>query len=681
MHVKEEVLVEKLQELLDSEYPSIEDVNDLIEQIQTECVTGINVREKLKTLSIHHLISCAEYDEPLEIVKVLFNLCPDIINVSSNKFFQFTVEEGYYPLHAACQNAGYNDYADAIFEFILDKVISDEDAKGLDHMCLLGDGVVECYKEVRGTPLHYYLSHGSRCKVNTVKRLLEACPEALTTTGARYGFTPLHTMMIEFKPNLEVFKYLVQSNPLVLHTPDSFGRLPIHHASDNEDITLDAMKFLIEAYPESLEGRDWDQKIPLHYLLNNKRIESENRTVALDILKLFIEKAPNWIFQERDIDGMLPITVAASCHSADFCKLLVDLCPGSERDSDNEDGIIAIFRACMEYDGKADTVKYLAELYPDSIHMTYATGRNPFSYALCSSSMEKAGMVQHLLDIDRSFASTPVQVTPLEPMLPLHIVCTRRNDPRFEEGRTCSRDITPDSRLVKILYDAHPSAILARDSNSNQPLDAAKDALEAVKEETEDSWKRNKFEEVYSFLETQHSLAVVAEGKAFHETDKQGSLLLHRALEKKEVSIGTIKWIIDGNTNAIQLANNSGRRPLHLACMNSTLDIVQYLLSLDTSAMSNLLDADGNNALHLACRGYNCELMTHLLEHHMSLATGVNKVGLLPLHLLCDKSGKEGLSKFSFWNRKPIVDSKEYVDYVWRLLSAYPSAISSAVGV
>ena len=238
MDGEEEVLVEKLQDLLDGEYPSIEDVNDLIEQIQTQCkVAGINVREKLKTLCIHQLISYVEYDEPLEIVKTLLNLCPNIINVSSKKYFQDTIEEGYYPLHAACQSAGYTDnVSDAIIELILEKVLLDEDAKGLDHMCLLGDGVVECYKEVKGTPLHYYLSHGSRCNVDTVERLLKACPEALTTTDARYGFTPLHTIMIEFKPNLEVFKYLVQSNPSGLLTRDSYGRLPIHHASDNEDI-------------------------------------------------------------------------------------------------------------------------------------------------------------------------------------------------------------------------------------------------------------------------------------------------------------------------------------------------------------------------------------------------------------------------------------------------------------
>ena len=109
----------------------------------------------------------------------------------------------------------------------------------------------------------------------------------------------------------------------------------------------------------------------------------------------------------------------------------------------------------------------------------------------------------------------------------------------------------------------------------------------------------------------------------------------------KDVSLGTIQLIVGGNPDAIQVANNHGLFPLHVAFMSSTLDVIQYVLGLDASLMERV-DGERNNHLHMAFKGGNLIAVKYLLEHHASMALVENKRNLLPIHLLCDAStGKD----------------------------------------
>ena len=155
--------------------------------------------------------------------------------------------------------------------------------------------------------------------------------------------------------------------------------------------------------------------------------------------------------------------------------------------------------------------------------------------------------------------------------------------------------------------------------------------------------------------------------------DENGLLLLHRALSVRDVSIGTIKTIVDWNSNVLQVADHNGRYPLHLACMCSRLDVVQLMLDLDTSLLVELLDYEGNNILHLACKCGDPKVVNYLLDKYPSLAMMTNKMNLLPLHLLCQCQfyfSKTSLGTYSVKN------DKQHIDSIWSMLLAHPTAVS-----
>lgn len=682
-------LVDKLQELLDSEYPTLEDFNDLIKQISEHGEEG--VIEGVKQLCIHSFISCScvEYDgneeEVVDIVEVLLDFCPELASVAATKHFGDVVKEKYYPIHAACENG---NCPNGVIELLLEC-----NAQGLDHLCTFGciPGIVESYGNVAGTPLHYYLYWGKR-DIDMVKLLVEACPEALTMGDNKtLGFTPLHSIFINSVPDLDVLEHLIQANPLVLRIRDKLGQLPIHEAACNGNVTPEVMKCLIDACPETVVERDWDGDLPFHCFLQNRRWDSKQSTAAHDIMKLFFNAAPDkTVFQGRDGSGLLPIQAAAANHDVDLCKLLVKISPGSERD---RNGVLAIVRACMSYEGRAETVRYLAKLYPESIHMAHG-GMSPFFHAVCSNGRERADIIRILLEIDPSFAASAAANTRCgypEVLMPLHTACMAWEFSR-PEG---SGPICPSPEAVKVLFDYYPAAILARDSNGKNPVELARDALNSLPQSNgfSNDWKRDYFEKIISFLETQFPYVSEAnEYSALHEPDENGSLLLHRALNEKSISVGVIKMIVNGYPNAVQVENNRGWRPLQIACINSALDVVQYMLGSNTSLLSNLVDEEGNNSLHLACKGGNCEVMKYLLEEHASLAMTANKMNLLPLHELCDKSRKEIIFRCNggtLQNSEVVTNHTanisyqakslhiEYVDSIWQMLLAYPLAVSS----
>ena len=651
--------VEKLEAFIYNDLP-LDEILVLINEYSTHDVTdGIQKKPWL----FHMLLACFEGESEsdndikleLEIIEILINCYPDVVNIAvDGKDYFGSPEENYYPLHAACQNWNSQD---EIIELLLKR-----STKGLDHMCAIGDGVVDCYlKPVAGTPLHYYLSCGKR-DATMIRRLVEACPEALTMRDMKtHGLTPLHCILLtgDDEPDLEIVKLLLELDPSLLSMDDRYGRLPIHSASCNEYITPKILKFLLEAYPESLEARDNFGNLPLYYLLTANRYYRYRSQSPVENLKVFINATSDMsIFQERDGSGMFPIQAAASYHGVEFCKLLIDLFPTSIR------GPFALFQACKT--GRAETVKYLANIYPENVQMTYQ-GMNLLYLAVCSGGGSDKVKVLH--ELNPSFISTANVNTiwgHTEPLLPLHTACMK-----WDRGEN-SFPITPVYDLVKTLFDYYPAAIFVRALDGKLPTDLVK----AVDLEGLTSYYRDNLKKTITFLETQHGFIEAAQNhKQLNEPDENGLLLLHRALSVKGVSIGTIKTIVDRNPNALRVADDNGRYPLHLACMNSSLDIVQYVLGLGTSTLSEILDAEDNNALHLACKGGNCEVVIYILDNYPSLAMVTNKTNLLPLHLLCDRTGKD-IIQFDYSDvslRGPDYyyeqeKRKEYIDSIWRVL-------------
>eukprot|EP00956_Cyclotella_meneghiniana_P022048 scaffold41027_cov53-Cyclotella_meneghiniana.AAC.5 len=71
-------------------------------------------------------------------------------------------------------------------------------------------------------------------------------------------------------------------------------------------------------------------------------------------------------------------------------------------------------------------------------------------------------------------------------------------------------------------------------------------------------------------------------------------------MKSENVSLGTIKLMVEAHRASVTVADIHGCIPLHYACRLGDLDIVKYLVDNDKNSLATL-DSGGNLPLHHAC--------------------------------------------------------------------------------
>ena len=137
---------------------------------------------------------------------------------------------------------------------------------------------------------------------------------------------------------------------------------------------------------------------------------------------------------------------------------------------------------------------------------------------------------------------------------------------------------------------------------------------------------------------------------------------LHRAL-KDNAPLGSIKLLVKGIPDAVQVSDQNGAYPLHIACEFSSVKVVKYLVELDGDTLNNV-DANKDSPLHYACRGGKCGVVKYLLEANVPSVSERNNDNKLAVHLLFE-CGENILDR----------ESMEYVETVWQLLLANPEVV------
>ena len=400
----------------------------------------------------------------------------------------------------------------------------------------------------------------------------------------------------------------------------SHNQLCLHEACANEKVTLEIVQFLYDTLPAALRLRDDDGWLPIHNLCCNEDLD-EN--ASLDILRFMLSIDPSL---PREVDGAncLPIHYAVRQKSPTFCKDLIDAYPESLQIELN--GRLPIHDACgNNRDDAADTIQYMLELDPELINEDNISGWLPIHIAAIKRGTE---LIEILLKYDPGAASK--ELNDGARRLPLHLACT------YNTNISSTQD----------LYDAYPDAILARNRDGRTPLDLAEGNQPALE-----------------FLQSQLVYARQAQDMAFMTTvDENGWLPLHRAL-KDNTSLGSIKLLMRANPAAVQVSDQNGVYPLHIACKFSSLKVVKYLVELSGDILNNV-DANKDSPLHYACRGGNCGVVKHLLQANVPSVSERNNNNKLAIHLLFD-CGEEISDR----------DSMEYVEIVWQLLLANPEVV------
>eukprot|EP00956_Cyclotella_meneghiniana_P009567 scaffold13204_cov66-Cyclotella_meneghiniana.AAC.6 len=614
---------------------------------------------------------CLNPKVTLDIVEYLVGLCPEAsYNECEINNAQFYATESY-PLHMALLN---EDCPNSVIEFLLkrrgenyiDELSMNCYPMGSDHLADMSTGF----------PLHLYLSRKVDVDIEIVKQMIEGYPDALLI--ASNGLTPLKVLMRNPKLGsmFDVFKYLVESEPKSIENSLTFACLHDH-------ITVEIVQYILRKCPEEASRKDDHDRLPLHSLCGNRMATD----ASIEILKILLNTYPEgtaqaWSYRSRSV---LPIHEAVSTKSLEFCKLLINANPELIRIQDGQHARLPIHYASSS--GYFDVVKHLYELYPDSIRTMDRSGRYPFHYAcnnpnpmvlkyihelypgaidlmtnsgylaiheavyprtnISTNKCIKTKNIEFLISHDPDCLSKTTN--DYYRFLPLHLAC----NPFGEK--------TPQLDEVEFLFNLYPEAILESDGRRNLPIDV----VEACRQTYGLQSEAQSYAEIIAFLGTQQNYARMATNTYTMTTpDGNGWLPLHHALNNN-APLGSIKLLVKGNPDAIQLSDNQGLLPIQIACELCSAEVVKFLTSTIDDCFT-IRDHNKNYLLHYACRGGNIDVVRHLLKAgHTRSVCKKNKDGMLPIHLL-NEFVKER------WCEE---NDTKYVEALWLLLLAEPETV------
>jgi len=362
-----------------------------------------------------------------------------------------------------------------------------------------------------------------------------------------------------------------------------------------------------------------------------------DETVGNQILELLIEKCPEAVRHAYN-DGDLPIHLAVQAtKSPEFCRMLIEAYPGSERISLIEGGLLLHY-ACFY--NTVDTVEFLYKLYPDAVNHVSTNGVTAGLYPIhlaIGRNMRKSRnnqvaaleIVKFLLDCD---PNVKLQKRGGESLL--EFICQRVDNYSILEAKF---------EMIKTIYDAHPEAI--EDDGVAQNIHNFHIVVQTLLNG----------ELIYARQARNHRRMMTA--------DDNGRLPLHIALQNN-VMLGSIKLFVKGNPAALQYSDNGGALPLHIACQHHySASVIQYLIGLDTTTL-DAADRGENTALHYACRGAQYKTISMLLDKYDAVFVSKrNADNKLPIDLLWESNAVEDR------------ESVEYTESVFQLLKAYPEMI------
>ena len=595
------------------------------------------------------------------IIRLLIDAAPDSVRHEDNG--------GQLPLHCLCNNEELDEAsAVAILRLLLEKHpesiqqhvnnasflpihIAIMASKSPEFCGVLIDAYPGCERITVDTgmlPLHLACMKNS---VATVEYLYNLFPDSIEQATSN-GMYPIHISMrslpAEYRADpgaaVDIVKFLLDCDPSVKFQEVVQGESLLHYACRcdygqlNTIAAMDIIKAIYDAHPEFIRKEDNEGHLPLHTLCANP---FKDHTTAMAILGLLLEKYPDSI-RHAD-DGFLPIHAAAGTKSLEFCRVLIEAYPGSERMPTTSMGMLPFHYACMH--NTFDTVKYLYNLYPDAIDKSTPFGMYPIHATITSVVKREANpeaavdIVKFLLDCDPRVKYQKLEgAGRTAPNLPLACV------PSYN-----FRNIGAAMEIIEAIYDADPEVIghasLRRDDIVLHP-------------------------EIRTFVNRQVAYFRAANNTRLMTTPgDNGQLPLHRALQNNirlgPVRLGSIKLLVKGNRLAVRYPDNRGALPLHVACMHHRFTgVVEYLIELDTTTL-DAVDYEGNTVLHYACNGAKFKTIALLLDKYDAVSVSKrNAEGKLPIEVLWEKEDR-GFRSFK--------NSVKYTEIVFRLLRAYPA--------
>ena len=484
------------------------------------------------TLPIH----IASVTKSPEFCQILIEAAPDSVH-STNKY-------GWMPLHYLCGMRELNENtAIQTLNFLLEEY-PEAALHADDHGRL---------------PIHLASCRGGSPEF--CQALIDAASDSVRKED-KYGWMPLHTLSdnpeVDGVNAMQTLKFLIEKYPgAVLHA-DNNGSLPIHLASVTK--SPEFCQVLIDAAPDSIRSKDKNGWSPLHFLCGVTRVGVN----AIQTLQLLIENDREAVRQVCTNSGRLPIHDAILLRSPEFCRLLIEAYPGSERRT-TTNGELPLHLACL--DGSPATVEYMYGLYPDAIDATVG-GYYPIHYAiLCSKHRE---IVQFLLDCDPDQKLKQFQGKSL-----IHVVCAMYNN---------GHRIRAGIEIINVIFEAQPASVRSVNYEGRMPLHSL-----CINRKVDEAAAM----QILKFLLEKYPEAV-------RHADNDGYLPIHLASRLRSPEF--CRLLIEAHPGSERRTTTNGELPLHLACALNTLPTVEYMYGLYPDAIGHAA-TQGHHPIHKAIRG------------------------------------------------------------------------------
>ncbi|XP_019853321.1 PREDICTED: uncharacterized protein LOC109582800 [Amphimedon queenslandica] len=125
-------------------------------------------------------------------------------------------------------------------------------------------------------------------------------------------------------------------------------------------------------------------------------------------------------------------------------------------------------------------------------------------------------------------------------------------------------------------------------------------------------------------------------------TDDKGSGAVHTSVARGHLNV--LKYLIDNNYCNPNATNHQDHVPIHIAVAAEQFEILEFLLRTRLSILINVQDEDGNTPLHLACMWRQTKTVSRLSSAYLSTNINIlitNKKGQTPLHLAVASGHKD----------------------------------------
>ena len=430
----------------------------------------------------------------------------------------------------------------------------------------------------------------------------------------------------------------------LLHSTDNEGRVPLHLACDSGNIQL--ATFLIEDIKCDVTATDTDgSNCVMHacfsgnldliqLLIQQYKLEPiNNNNTGFSVLHAAAQTGHThileWYSQEYSVDitNHTENNKYTLAHSAAYkgklhcLQQLINKYQCDVNATSTDTGSTVLHEACEG--GHVPVVLYLTSLPECNVAAKTSNGSTVL-HITCEYS-DSLPMLKHLVEnhqLDLCAVND-------KGMAPIHLACS--------EGRL---------NLVQYIIEHIPSLLeLPVRGHGHTPF------LTAV--------YFNQLEVIKCLISKKCNLSA---------TDDEGSGAVHISVEEGHLNV--LKYLIDNKYCNPNATNHQKHTPLHVAVAAEQFEILEYLLSKSIPSMSlvwlreikclldsphdiynnphnavliNVQDEDGNTPLHLACQHERQNLVSLLLKtslsHNDLLIT--NKKGQMPLHLAAASGHKD----------------------------------------